>query len=71
MNAYLTNAGLKSLTKCLELTSLDLELCGGFTDAGVMHIVKRLPKLECLNVGGCRQVTNVSVQSISEKLKKR
>ena len=62
--AAVSDAGVRSLALRKSLQSLSLELTS-VTDAGVQAAVRGLPRLRCLNLGGCRHLSNVGVQIVA------
>ena len=62
-----TDAGCQSLARLRQLKSLELELCNKVTDVGIQSIVRSLnSRLQVLNLGDVRQMSNVSMQIIAD-----
>jgi Leucine-rich repeat (LRR) protein len=57
----LNDAGLRTLSQCTDLTSLDLSGCTQFTDAG-FKVLSGLPNLLHLNLSGCSKITDAGAQ---------
>jgi hypothetical protein len=60
----LPDAGMRAVSSCTALTSLDLGGCKLVTDDGV-RAVSSLPALTFLNLWSCRELTDKGVQAVS------
>jgi F-box/leucine-rich repeat protein 14 len=60
----LTDEGMRALSSCTALSTLDLGCCELVTDVGV-KAVSSLPALKSLNLCGCKKVTDVGLRAVS------
>ena len=62
-----SDTGCSALARLRELKAIHLELCNKVTDVGIQKIVRAAgTRLQVLNLGDVRHMTNVSVQIIAD-----
>ncbi|XP_036961772.1 dynein regulatory complex subunit 6 isoform X2 [Acanthopagrus latus] len=68
----MTDAGLKSVATLKNLQHLDISLCEKVSDMGIQCLTKgsSSSKLRELNVSHCSHITDISVLSIAQRLRK-
>ena len=60
----LSDSDLQSISRCTELSELDLSRCQQITDQGISHLSK-LSNLKALALDGCHRITIAGIQSLS------
>lgn len=61
-----TSAVLKAIGQwCISLRELSLSKCAGVADDGLSFLVSRHRELRKLDIACCREITNISIESIA------
>ncbi|CAL9069300.1 unnamed protein product [Musa banksii] len=66
----MTNAAMKYLSRCSELTVLKLGLCDKVSDEGLVHIASNCKKLRVLDLYRCFEVTDDGLAAIATGCKR-
>ena len=57
------------VSKCSQLSSLNLEGCGKITDAAVLAVASGCKQLTALDLSGCKNITDAAVVAVTSGCK--